>query len=390
MHINFIDTQEKLSTICQQFAQSPFLAVDSEFIRQNTYHPILALLQICDGQQVAIIDPLAVKDLAPLMALLYKEEITKVLHSARQDMEIFYDLNQSVPNSLFDTQIAAALLGYGEQISYAALVKQLLNVDLDKSQTRTDWLRRPLKKKQIEYAANDVIYLAQLYPLQKKKLLDLGRLDWLDKDFQYLSSNSTYQPSLDTIWRKIKRINHLKTQKLAILKNLASYREQLAIQHNRPRRKIISDDTLLNLVANTPKNEQELNDCATAKDKHLQYFLQHNSKKILSLIEQGLQTLNKDCPVLPTYKKLSQNEEAVAACLMAIVHLCASNNNISTHFLCSRKELDNLISGQQDLSILSGWKNELLGKHLVQFLAGDSQLSYESGQLLLVNDNSDR
>jgi len=378
MQVHFIDNQESLAAICQQFTQSEFLALDTEFFRQTTYYPILALIQICDGRQIAIIDPLAIKDLSPLMTILYNKNIPKAIHSARQDMEIFYYLNQSVPDGLFDTQVCAALLGYGEQIGYAALVKQLLNVDLDKSQTRTDWLKRPLTQKQIDYAADDVRYLAKIYPLQKDKLTALGRQTWLDDDFQFLSSNSTYTPSPDTIWRKTKGINKLKKQKLAILKNLAALREQLAIEQNRPRRRVITDDVLIELCANPPATINELRECNGLSYK----FLQYNGATILSLIQKGLNTSDDDCPQLPVHTKLSQNDEALADCLMAIVHLSAHNNDISPRCLCSRKELESLINGQRNLAILSGWRNELIGRHLIKFLAGKAQLSYNSGQLL--------
>ncbi|NOQ77882.1 MAG: ribonuclease D [Gammaproteobacteria bacterium] len=378
MQVHFIDTNEKLIAICQHFAQSDFLALDTEFVRQTTYYPILALLQLCDGQQIAIIDPLAIKDLSPLMTVLYNKDITKVLHSARQDMEIFYYLNQSVPESLFDTQVCAALLGFGEQIGYAPLVKQLLNVDLDKSQTRTDWLKRPLSQRQIDYAADDVRYLAKIYPLQQKNLQDLGRSNWLEKDFQFLSDTTTYTPSPDTIWRKVKGVNKLKKQKLAILKKLAAFREELALQQNRPRRRVIADDVLIDLSINPAANLSELQEHQGLSYK----FLEYNGAAILSLIQQGLDTADKNCPTLPVYKKLSQNEQALADCLMAIVHLSANNNRISPQCLCSRKELDALIKGQRELSVLSGWRNELIGKHLLKFLTGEAQLSYTSGQLV--------
>ncbi|MCW8931745.1 MAG: ribonuclease D [Gammaproteobacteria bacterium] len=378
MHIHFIDNQESLTEICQHFAQSDFLALDTEFVRQTTYYPILALIQICDAKQIAIIDPVAIKDLSPLMTVLYNKEVPKVIHSARQDMEIFYYLNQSVPEGIFDTQVSAALLGYGEQIGYAALVKQLLNVDLDKSQTRTDWLKRPLTQKQIDYAADDVRYLAQLYPIQKKKLHELGRLNWLEKDFQFLSNSSTYAPSPENIWKKTKGLNKLKKQKLAILRNLAAFREKLAIKQNRPRRRVITDETLVELSLNPPSNIAELNECKGLSHK----FLQYNGETIHSLIIEGLNTSDSDCPKLPLYEKLTQNEEALADCLMAIVHLSAQNNNISPRCLCSRKDLDSLIKGRRDMAMLSGWRNELIGKHLLQFLSGDAQLSYQSGQLL--------
>ena len=377
MQINFIDNKEELINICQQFSQSEFLAVDTEFFRQTTYYSILALIQICDGKQIAIVDPLAIDDLEPLMDLLYNKEITKVFHSARQDMEIFYHLKGALPEPLFDTQISAALLGYGEQIGYAPLVKQLLNIDLDKSQTRTDWLKRPLSKKQIAYAADDVKYLAKLYPLQYKRLEELERLSWLENDFNFLTDNATYAPSPDTIWRKTKGLNRLKKQKLAILKHLAGWREELAIEQNRPRRRVISDDTLIGLCNNPPANAAELQEHQGFSEK----FLQHNENTILLLVKQGLNTPDKDCPKLPPIIKLSQNEEALADCMMAIVHLSANENNISPQCLCNRKEINALIKGQRDLNILSGWRNELAGKSLLDFLSGNSHLQCSSGQL---------
>jgi len=385
MQVHFIDNKQQLIEICQQFAQSEFLAIDTEFFRQTTYYPILALIQVCDGNEIAIIDPLAIDDLGPLMDVLYNENITKVFHSARQDLEIFYCLNLSVPDTLFDTQIAAALLGYGEQIGYASLVKQLLNVELDKSQTRTDWLKRPLTQKQITYAADDVRHLAKLYPMQLKKLHEQGRFSWLENDFLFLSRNSTYAPAPEGIWRKVRGVNKLKKQKLAILKNLAALREELAIKLNRPRRRVMSDDFLIELSMNPPATLAELHELNSSKGK----FLQYNGDKIISLIQQGLKTPDQDCPVLPVIKKLSQNEEALADCLMAIIHVSANNNNISPNSLCNRKEVDALIKGQRELNILSGWRNELAGKHLLTFLSGEGQLSYTSGQLELKSTHKD-
>lgn len=380
MQVHFIDTHNHLEEICQTFAPSEFLALDTEFVRQATYYPILALIQICDGQKIALIDPVAINDLKPLMDLLYDDNITKVLHSARQDMEIFYSLNQSVPNTIFDTQVAAALLGYGEQIGYASLVKQLLNIELDKSQTRTDWLKRPLTQKQLTYAADDVRHLAKLYPLQKKQLEDQGRLSWLENDFRFLSSEATYVPSPETIWLKIRGVNKLKKQKLAILKNLSSWRENQAIKRNLPRRRVLSDDLLIELASNPPLTLDELNQYNKLNSK----FIQYNGKDIISLIQQGLKTDDKDCPRLPRVEKLTQDEEALADCLMAVIHLSAHDNQISPNCLCSRKELNALIKGKRDLNILSGWRNELAGKDLLKFLSGESHLSFLSGRLKLI------
>ena len=381
MQVQFIDTPEALSRICTTFSDSNFLAVDTEFERQTTYYPKLALVQICDGRQLALIDPLALKDLTPLMNLLYQPEIIKVFHSARQDLEIFYFLQGSVPENIFDTQIAAALSGFGEQIGYASLVKQLLNIELDKSQTRTDWLKRPLTQKQLTYAADDVRHLAELYPIQKQQLEQQGRLQWLRDDFDFLSSSSTYAPSPQTMWRKIRGINRLKKQQLAIIQKLTAWREQQAIERNRPRRRILSDEVLIALSVNAPATQEEL----YQNYKLNRTFLNHHAAALITLIQEGLQTPDQDCPVLPRYQKLNQDEEALADCLMAVLHMSARDNQISPACLCSRKELNALIQGRRDLAILSGWRKELAGNDLLLFLEGKKLLSYHSGRLKLVS-----
>jgi ribonuclease D len=383
MQVHFIDTEEQLTNICQQFSNKAFLAIDTEFVRNHTYYPILALIQICDGEQIALIDPVALDDLSPLMKVLYDESITKVLHSARQDLEILYCMNEAVPKNIFDTQIAAALLGFGEQIGYAALVKQLLRIELDKSQTRTDWLKRPLSKKQLLYAADDVRHLAKVYPLQKSRLEQQGRLAWLKNDFGFLSSVDTYKPTPDTIWRKIKGVNRLKPLQLAIIQQLCAWREQEAVKLNKPRRRILHDEVLIELALNPPENMDELQEIRGLHKK----VLQPHGKTLMALILKGLQTPREKCPALPHYEKLTEDEEALADCLMAVIHLSASSNRISAKCLSTRKEIDALIKGKRELSILTGWRNELVGKDLLEFLSGNKQLIFCSGKLQLQEAN---
>ena len=383
MQPEYIDTSKALKLACTRFSHSAFVALDTEFIRQRTYHPILALLQICDGEHLCIIDPLAIEDFSPLINLLYNEKIVKVMHAARQDLEIFYYIQGEPFKPVFDTQIASALMGYGEQIGYAALVKELLNVDLDKSQTRTDWLKRPLSKYQISYAADDVKYLAQLYPLQHERLAQQGRLSWLEKDFQFLSDSSTYTPDLDNLWRKVKGVNRLKRKHLSILKPLAAWRETLAVEQDRPRRRIMSDDSLIELSLNPPLTQAELNN-NTYLNAHLS---KQYGQQLLEVIQSGLETPEIDWPAFPERYKLSRQQEALTDCLMAIVNLSADKNNISPRCLCSRKDLEQLSRGKRDLAILNGWRYELAGKELLGFLLGKTRLEYQAGQLRPVHSN---
>jgi ribonuclease D len=217
MSIRYVASRSDLDDLCEQLAGSPWLAVDTEFHREKTYYPELCLVQVANDDIIACVDPLAVDDLSPLMDLFYSPNTTLVFHAARQDLELFFLLRNALPPNIFDTQLAATVLGYGDQIGYGNLVKQCLNVDLDKAHARTDWRQRPLSPAQIEYAADDVRYLRELYHQLHDKLITTKRLAWLDDDFATLSSVNTYQEDPNSSWLRIKGAGKLKGQQLAVL-----------------------------------------------------------------------------------------------------------------------------------------------------------------------------
>ena len=199
----FVDTESGLAELCEKLRGQPVLALDTEFLREKTYYAQLCLLQVAAEGVIACIDPLAV-DLDPLLDIIYDPNVVKVMHSARQDMEIFFDLRGDVPRPLFDSQIAATLMGFGEQVGYANLVQQMLEVTLDKIATRTDWSQRPLDAEQISYAADDVRYLFTLYHQQVELLSSKGRLSWLQDDFDAMSDRTTYAPHPENLWKRVK------------------------------------------------------------------------------------------------------------------------------------------------------------------------------------------
>ncbi|MCK5356425.1 MAG: ribonuclease D, partial [Methyloprofundus sp.] len=207
MQIQYINTPELLSSFCQDIASVEWLALDTEFLRERTYFPKFCLLQIATPEMVACIDPLALESLQPLLDIIYDPAITKVFHSARQDLEIFYHLTGKVPTPVFDTQMAAPLLGFQEHPGYAMLVSSLLNINLSKIHTRTDWSLRPLSEGQIKYASDDVIYLVEIYQKMTAQLAELGRSDWLTEDFTQLVSLDLYRLSPKDTWLKIKGRN---------------------------------------------------------------------------------------------------------------------------------------------------------------------------------------
>jgi ribonuclease D len=231
--VRYIDTSAALTVVCAQLRGNPWLILDTEFLREKTYYPKLCLLQVATPDLIACIDPLALEDLTPLLDVIYDEGIMKVLHAARQDMEIFFHLRNALPAPVFDTQIAALLLGYPDQIGYGNLVKETLGIELDKLHSRTDWSRRPLSDEQIRYAAEDVFYLAQVYRHLVEKLTGLGRLDWLSEDFARLTQVELYSNDPEQAWLKVRGSNRLRGPSLAVLQALAQWRETVARDRTR-------------------------------------------------------------------------------------------------------------------------------------------------------------
>lgn len=253
-----IDNESDLSDLTSQLEDSNWLAIDTEFERVNTYYPKLCLLQISNGEIHAVIDPLSIDDMSPLYDLIYKDTIKKVLHSAHQDLEIFFNLKGTVPVPLFDTQIAAPLMGYAKGIGYGNLIFEVLDVSLDKGHARTDWTRRPLSDEQLRYAVDDVIYLGQVYELFIDKLTQENKLNPLIEQFSALSKSETYEPDPGRMWKKIFAARKLKGENLEILKHLAAWRELTARELNRPRKWIIPDHALVDMAKNKPDQKEAL------------------------------------------------------------------------------------------------------------------------------------
>jgi len=264
---SIIDNEKSLSQWCDQLRESTWLAVDTEFERVSTYYPELCLLQVSNGSITAVIDPIVINNLDALFELLYEPTITKVFHSAHQDLELFFNLKGSVPTPLFDTQHAAPLLGYAQGIGYGNLVKEVLNIELNKGHARTDWKKRPLSDAQLRYAADDVIYLGQVYEVFLEKLKQIDNLDELNEKHELQTRAETYQPAPETMWKKIYAARKLKGKQLAIVKQLAAWRERTARQTNRPRKWVMPDPALIDMAKRLPANKSELSIIDKLSDK---------------------------------------------------------------------------------------------------------------------------
>lgn len=376
---DFINTPDQLQEFCRQLEASDWLAVDTEFLREKTYYAELCLVQVANTTHVACIDPLAIGDLSPLMALLYDPTRIKVLHAARQDLEIFYDLNGKLPAPIFDTQIAATLLGLGEQIGYATLVEKLLGITLDKSHSRTDWRQRPLSDAQIRYAADDVIHLSTAYLQMREQLDQLGRLDWLDEDFTTLCDPATYANTPLEMWRRVKGAGRLKGVRLNVLRHLAAWREEQARAANRPRRWILRDELLLDMARLQPDSLASL-----AKLRGIEVrTVERHGERLLQLMAQAAQEPRSNWPTLPPAQPLGDRQAATADALMAIVRLCAAQSGVSAGSLASRSDLERLLRNDPDCPLLHGWRYALAGKTASAWLAGESTLGMHEGALVL-------
>ena len=379
-----IENEEDLGKFCEQLKGSPWLAVDTEFERTQTYFPELCLLQVANADIAAIIDPIAIADLDPFFEVLYDKSITKVFHSGHQDLEIFFNLKGSVPTPIFDTQIAAPLLGYAEQIGYAKLVHQLSGVELGKAFTRSDWKQRPLKQGQLEYAINDVTYLGAAYVQFVEKLEKLNRLAWLEKDFSEMTNPDRYQPDPEHIWKKIREAKKLKGKKLAVLQKLAAWREITARKKNRPRNWLMRDDAIVDMAQLLP---EDLN--ALAKIKGLQgKFVKNHGVELLKIIHSAMELTPEPIANIRQSVKLTGQQEAMVDALSVIVRLQAQIHEMNPTTLASKKELQAFVQNQDESILQSGWRKQLIGDALAEFMSGNQSISLIDNKLSIVTNEA--
>ncbi len=364
--VRFIQDSEALAALCEELREAPFLAIDTEFERIRTYYPRLCLLQVASTEALGCIDPLGIEDLSPFWELLSQPGSTKVLHAGRQDVELFYQSTGSIPAPLFDTQIAAAMLGYDEQIGYASLVEKMLDVHLDKGQTRTDWARRPLSDAQLAYAADDVRYLVRLYQALAQKLQARGRLEWAQGDSQGLTRTSLYEVDPALAWKRVKGAGRLSGRRLKAIKTLAHWRESEAMSRNRPRQWIVRDEYLQALASRTITRP---GDVAAIEGIPVPVV-----KRYSNALVELLGDLGPDSGDGEARRRPSASADDRLKSLQAHLRSFGEANDISPSLLATRRELQKLLEGERELPVLSGWRYELVGQALLQ-MAEDAPAS---------------
>lgn len=374
-----ISKDQELIEYMNSIKDEPFLAIDTEFMREKTYYPQLCLIQIASSKGVALIDPLSLKSLLPLEQMLVNPKIVKVFHAGVQDLEIFYSLFKKQVAPLFDTQIAAAFLGLAGQIGYGQLVSDLMGVNLKKSDSFTDWSVRPLSESQTTYAQDDVVYLYKIYPQMRDELIKRGRMQWAADEFERSLDVRRFDIDYDTLFLKVKRISSLKPRSLAIAQQLAIWRERTAQKINKPRRWVLSDELVVEISRQAPQSINELK-----KTRSLPGLSQTFLLEILESIKRGRALPDDQLPHIEKKVKLSYKQELLVDLLMIFVKDCAKRNQLVPVQLALRSQIENhLLEGTRS-EFLRGWRGELLGKDFCLIVEGKAGLKVTASGLSLV------
>ncbi len=377
----YISSQKELIEFVDRASSSSVLAIDTEFMRERTYYPKLCLLQLASDDEIAIIDPFEIDDLTILRTLFEDESIIKVFHAGYQDIEIIIHEIGCVPKPLFDTQIAASLFNSTYQISYAALVNQICGIKLKKSDSFSDWSARPLTDSQIKYAKEDVYYLRILY----RELIDIlkkrGRFEWLEDEFKPLMDRDNFVCREQEMFRRLKHVGQLTPRQMAAAREVAAWREIEARKRNLPRRHILPDEQIVESCRREPRS---LNDLFMVRGMREKLDM-NQSRLILSLMRKALDSAPSSWPVLHTTYKNEQNVDIEVEMLASIVRLKAKQYEISASLIAKNAELASLARGyHENLPLLSGWRKNIIGSTLLDFLEGKCTLGIIDGEPTIV------
>ena len=354
-----IDQPDELKKLISRLRNLPYVALDTEFIRERTFYPQLCLVQLAHGRENACIDVLTIKDITPLLEYLADTHIVKVLHSARQDLELLYHLTGHVPGPVFDTQIAMGLLGHDPQLSYAGMIASLFDIELDKSLARADWARRPIDPALLRYAADDVQFLAEAYPKLEQALSERQRLPWLVQECETLTQPTLYRPDPESSWRRVRGAGNLDRQALAVLMNLAAWREDQAMSRDRPRQWILKDSSLVALARTRPERKDQLVEIRGLNET----FLRRHADKLLKICRSARPA---DAPDVCENRRPDVVEQHAFDELRRIVKTRADELGINASLLAPRTEIKKLLRGDAECALLNGWRFEVIGRDLVQ------------------------
>jgi ribonuclease D len=375
------DTSD-LQRLCDHLATCAFVTVDTEFLREQTFWPQLCLIQLAGDGAEAIVDPMAPGlDLAPFYRLMANESVVKVFHAARQDIEIVYTKAGVVPHPVFDTQVAAMVCGFGESISYVNLVKRITGADIDKSSRFTDWSRRPLSEKQLVYALGDVTHLRDVYLHLKGKLDASGRTPWLVEEMAILTDPATYDTDPEKAWQRLKlRVKGRKS--LAVLVELACWRERLAQAQDVPRGRILRDEALYDIANQMPATTEALGQLRTLSDG---FGRSSRAKDIIDVVKAGLERDTKSLPKIDRSDALSAEATATLELLKVLLKSAAAQHGVAPRIIADSDDLELLAtSDAPDILALQGWRRNLFGEDALRLKRGELALTLVDGEVRAV------
>lgn len=376
----YISTFEDLAAFCERAARFDAVAIDTEFLRERTYHPKLCLVQAATTEECVAIDVLAISDLSPLAALMENKNVVKVFHACSQDMEVLYNALDALPCPIFDTQVAAAFLGERLQIAYNGLVQAFCGVSLPKTESLTDWSRRPLTNKQVEYALDDVRYLIVAYGEVKAQLEEKGRYQWVLDEMRPLASLEHYKGDRRRAYLRVKRIAQCTRKQLAVARELAAWREDRAAAHDIPRKWIMSDETLLALVKRNPRSVDDF--------RGIRGTEQLSAKDIevaLNAIKNGRRCPEANLPAaIHQHKASSAETESISDLMYALIRLVSERSGVAANMIASRDDLVDYINHPERSRLRDGWRFELVGTLLDDLLAGNIGLTVKDRQVQLL------
>ncbi|MFZ0559439.1 MAG: ribonuclease D [Methylovirgula sp.] len=377
--MSLITKSHELAEICRRVAQHPFITVDTEFLRETTFWPKLCVVQIASPEEAVAVDALAEGlDLAPFFDLMADPKLIKVFHAARQDIEIVWNLARMVPTPLFDTQVAAMVCGFGEQISYGELVQSIAKVSIDKSSRFTDWSRRPLSEAQVEYAIADVTHLRDIYVYLRDRLTASGRLSWLDDEMALLTSSATYEQHPESAWERF-RNRVRKPRDLAILIEVAAWREAEAQSRDVPRGRVLKDDTLMEIALAAPRSAEELG--------NLRAFPRGMERsragiEIVAAVHRGLARDSKTLPKLVRERR-SASGGATVELLKVLLRQVGEAHGVAPKMLATVEDLEAIAANDHaNVPALAGWRREIFGEKALELKHGRLALTVENGKVV--------
>ncbi|HYC16854.1 MAG TPA: ribonuclease D [Pseudolabrys sp.] len=379
--MDLIATSDDLAAVCARMARHPFVTVDTEFLRETTYYPLLCVAQMASPEEAVVIDALATGiDLAPFFALMANEKIVKVFHAARQDIEIVWNMAKTIPHPIVDTQVAAMVLGYGDSISYDQLVQRITGDTLDKSHRFTDWTRRPLSDAQVAYALSDVTHLRDVYTKLAADLDKRGRNNWVEAEMDVLTSPETYRADPERAWERLKsRVR--KPKELAVLIEIAAWREREAQSRDVPRGRVIKDDVLGDIAVQAPTTLERL---ANLRSLPKGFERSRWGEQIIEAVMRGLERDHKTLPRLDRFRPAT-NGAATVELLKVLLRMTAERHSVAAKVIATVDDLDRIAADDDaDVPAMKGWRRELFGEKALALKHGRLALAVDKGKVVTV------